>query len=439
MSQPTPLAWPEDLGFGTITGRFVYLDGDSDDTGDEPDLIPAAGGKVTVEANAALAAYTGASPLTAVKRRVEGIIDAEGYLCRKTSSGMPGPRGLSVVATDNDTLSTTGFNYKVTVELPGAKIPPMNVSVPAGVSIDLTTAVTEAVSGGTTVVALTPEIRAEIARAVESVQPDTTGLATEDALATGLATKVDQSTFDTTVATLATEDALNTALAGKADTADLDAKADTSALAELQATVPSTEDIEAIALENALLNEEQPLVKAELVDGVLVLTRRDGVELTVEGSTSLAPSSVVWRLPWPSLLGTTNGGWLSREGNVVTLRIQDPSVRNGLDMMTVPHGFKPVKSRDQMSMLDAYAVTLEGTVIGGAAAFWDATLQARIPEALRNMVDTGQVNAETGAPIMEEQSQAWSSLTVRWLTVDPMPDPAQTEDTDPNAPLQLAP
>ena len=69
-------------------------------------------------------------------------------------------------------------------------------------------------------------------------------------------------------------------------------------LAELQATAIDAAEAEAIALANALLNEEQPIVKAELVDGVLVLTRRDGVELTVEGSTSLAPSSVVWRLPW---------------------------------------------------------------------------------------------------------------------------------------------
>ena len=417
MSQPTPLAWPNDLTFGTLVGRFVYLDGDSDDAGDEPDLIPAAGGTVEVEANAGLAAYLGASPLTAVKRKVVGIIDAEGYLCRKTSSGMPGARGLSVVATDNENLSTQGFNYKVTVKLPGATIPAMNLSVPGGATVDLATAVTEAVSGGTKVVSLTPEIRAEIQRAVDSVSIDTTGLATEDALAAGLEGKVDTATFTTALADRVTKTELSEALADHPDTAA----------------------VEQIALENALINEEQPITRAELVDGVLVLTRRDGVELTVEGSTSLAPSSVVWRLPWPSLLGTTNGGWLSREGNVVTLRIQEPSVRNNMDMMTVPHGFKPVKSRDQMSMLDAYAVTLAGTVIGGAAAFWDATLQARIPAALRNMVDTGQVNAETGAPIMEEQSQTWRSLTLRWLTLDPMPDPAQSEDTNPNAPLQLVP
>lgn len=232
MSQPTPLAWPSDLTFGTLVGRFVYLDGDSDDSGDEPDLIPAAGGTVEVEANAALAAYLGAAPLTAVKRKIIGVIDAEGYLCRKTSSGMPGARGLSVVATDNEQLSTQGFNYKITVKLPGATIPAMNLSVPGGTEVDLATAITEAVSGGTKVVSLTPEIRAEIQRAVDSVSIDTTGLATEDDLTTGLATKVDQATFDTTVATLATEDDITAALASKADTSALDAKADADALAE---------------------------------------------------------------------------------------------------------------------------------------------------------------------------------------------------------------
>lgn len=95
MADPAPLAWPADLGFGTLTGRFVYLDGDSEDPGDEPDLIPAAGGTVTVKANAPLSAYLGASPMTAVAREVTGVIDAQGYLCRRTASGMPGDCGTS--------------------------------------------------------------------------------------------------------------------------------------------------------------------------------------------------------------------------------------------------------------------------------------------------------------------------------------------------------
>lgn len=406
MSQPTPLTWPNDLEFGTLVGRFVYLDGDSDDSGDEPDLIPAAGGTVEVEANAALAAYLGAAPLTAVKRKVIGIIDAEGYLCRRTASGMPGARGLSVVATDSEQLSTQGFNYKVTVKLPGATIPAMNLSVPGGTEVDLATAVTEAVSGGTRVVSLTPEIRAEIQRAASSVSIDTTGLATEVELAAALEDRV-------------TTAELSTALEGHPDTAA----------------------VEQIVLENALLNEEQPLVSAAVVDGVLVLTRRDGVELTVEGGTAgaSAATSWVWRLPWQSFAGGVNGGWLSREGQVVTLRAADPGVRNNAMLFNPPDGFKPVRSRSQDSLLWATGVTLDGTSVGGAAHFYSGTLYVDVPEAMRVMVDTGTTDPVTGEPILAEDAQTWQSLTVSWLTLDAAPAPAQTTNTNSAAPLQLAP
>lgn len=406
MSQPTPLAWPTDLEFGTLVGRFVYLDGDSDDSGDEPDLIPAAGGTVEVEANAALAAYLGAAPLTAVKRKVIGIIDAEGYLCRRTASGMPGARGLSVIATDNEQLSTQGFNYKITVKLPGATIPAMNLSVPGGTEVDLATAVTEAVSGGTKVVSLTPEIRAEIQRAMNSVSIDTTGLATEDDLTTGLATKVDQATFDTTVATLASNPGLTPA------------------------------EVETIVLDNALLAEGESVTSltVEQADGKTLLVQHTstGREVSVEipvvvsGGGTPAASSVeaAWDMPWEAFRTESGGGFLSRTGPVVTLFIRNPRVFDGAPFFKPAEGFRPAKSRNRDALLDSYAVGPNREVIGGAGYFYEGEVMASVPVG---GIPEGQTTAK------------WASLTVRWLTTDPAPTGAQTTDADATKPLQVWP
>ena len=366
MTDPTPLAWPTDLGYGTLTGRFVYLDGDSDDPGDEPDLIPAAGGTVTVRSNAPLSAYLGSSPLTAVAREVTGIVDAQGYLCRRTASGLPGPRGLSLVATDSDKLSTEGFNYAVTVKIPGATIPTMHVSVPAGQTKDITTAVTESVSAGTKVVTLTPEIRAEIETAVASVTP-------------------------TLPDDLVTAAELDQAIAGvEVDTSGL---ATTERVAQVEASIP-----EVVLRESALLDGETitstRLETVEKADGstvlLLVQTTNTGREVTAEVPSGLAQGAATYDSGFVDVSGWEERGgvnaasaWLRRVGNRVTCVLYGADITSGSALIIPRDGYKIASYQDSWGDTRARGIRrhAEGTstrpvfnaVAGGA--FWPETVE----------------------------------------------------------------
>lgn len=148
------LAWPEDIGHGTFTGRFGFMDADSHDPDRAPDITSATGGTVTITPSIKSVRYSGAQgPMILVARPAKGVIDSEGYLCTATADGDAGDRGMVFPATDDTDLTPTDWTYTVSVLLDGdVRIPSFSVKLPAGSAVDLSLAAPVPSSGGTAVV-----------------------------------------------------------------------------------------------------------------------------------------------------------------------------------------------------------------------------------------------------------------------------------------------
>ena len=182
------MAWPDDLGHGTFTGRFGWMDADTHDQDRKPDITAASGGTVEIVPSVTTVRYRGdAGPMSLVARRAVGVIDNEGYLCTKTDDGVAGPRGMMFPATDNNALTPTGWTYRVTVKLPGGvTLPAFSTHLATGEAVDLATAIpVDASPGVVQVVDETIAVRAEAAAARAEAAVDSVGDAIAEELAQG--------------------------------------------------------------------------------------------------------------------------------------------------------------------------------------------------------------------------------------------------------------
>lgn len=130
---------PSNISYGTVTGRFILAYGDTNDSGPEPDAIPAAGA-VYFTASPVFIKDTSADPaaVTILPAVVEATLDSDGYIC-----GYGTTRGVNLVATDdpqgNPVNWTWGVEFRLTdqggtpVPLPG-----FSFSLPSGQTVDLT-------------------------------------------------------------------------------------------------------------------------------------------------------------------------------------------------------------------------------------------------------------------------------------------------------------
>jgi hypothetical protein len=129
---------PSNISYGTVTGRFILAYGDSDDSGGEPDAIPAAGA-VYFTASPVFIKDATADPaaVTILPAVVEATLDSDGYIC-----GYGTTRGVNLVATDdpqgNPVNWTWGVEFRLTdqggtpVALPG-----FSFSLPSDETVDL--------------------------------------------------------------------------------------------------------------------------------------------------------------------------------------------------------------------------------------------------------------------------------------------------------------
>jgi hypothetical protein len=132
---------PSNLSYGTVTGRFIVAYQDSDDSGSEPDAIPAAG-SIFFTASPTLIknALAEPAPVSILPAVVEATLDSEGYLC-----GYGTTRGIILVATDDPQGNPVDWTWRVDFRLTDQTGTPLSVApfsfeLPSDTTVDLTVA-----------------------------------------------------------------------------------------------------------------------------------------------------------------------------------------------------------------------------------------------------------------------------------------------------------
>lgn len=135
------MALPSNISYGLITGRFLQAVGDSAADSDRfPDGLPITGMKIRFTASVSVAKNASATPpATVFFQPIEVVTDVDGDIIDAN-----GEKGIYLVATNDPDLTPTNFTYNVYVKGPvnsGISDITFNISVPAGSTIDLATAV----------------------------------------------------------------------------------------------------------------------------------------------------------------------------------------------------------------------------------------------------------------------------------------------------------
>ena len=130
---------PSNLSYGSVTGRFIVAYADSNDSGSEPNAIPAAG-SVFFTASPIFIKDVTASPsaVTVLPAVVEATLDADGYI--QAYAGTP---GVILVATDDPQGNPVDWTWRVDFRLSDqagtpVAIPSFSFSLPSGGTVDLT-------------------------------------------------------------------------------------------------------------------------------------------------------------------------------------------------------------------------------------------------------------------------------------------------------------
>lgn len=142
---------PSNVGYGTVTGRFLLAYSDSSDADLYPDGVPAKGTVLfTPSPNYVKNASASPAPVTILPATISCDLDSEGYLI-----GYTGSRGVRLVATDDADNNPVDWTWKVTFRLtdqtdtPTRGIPDFSFELPQGTTVDLTTAMPVTDANGT--------------------------------------------------------------------------------------------------------------------------------------------------------------------------------------------------------------------------------------------------------------------------------------------------
>lgn len=132
------IKWPEDVGSAKIVGRVGHLLADNYDEDRDPNIKAAVEGQVTVTPSVEKVKYNGQDgTMLLYTHPVTGVINNEGYLFTKNSSGGVGEAGLVIPASDSPVLQPYGYTYHIRIRVPGEKDLEFNVGVKPGEILDL--------------------------------------------------------------------------------------------------------------------------------------------------------------------------------------------------------------------------------------------------------------------------------------------------------------
>jgi hypothetical protein len=142
---------PSNVGYGTVTGRFLLAYSDSNDSDLYPDGMPAKGSVLfTPSPNYVKNVSASPAPVTILPATISCDLDSEGYIL-----GYTGTRGVRLVATDDAQNNPVDWTWKVTFRLtdadgtPTRGIPDFSFELPQGTTVDLTTAMPVTDANGT--------------------------------------------------------------------------------------------------------------------------------------------------------------------------------------------------------------------------------------------------------------------------------------------------
>jgi hypothetical protein len=145
------MALPTNVGFGTVTGRFMLAYADGIDADEFPDGIPAKGTIYFTPSPVYLKNSTAApNPVTILPSTVECQLDVDGYIL-----GSDGTAGVRLVATDDADLNPINWTWNVEFRLtdqdnvPIRTIPAFSFSLPEGSETDLTEVTPVTAANGT--------------------------------------------------------------------------------------------------------------------------------------------------------------------------------------------------------------------------------------------------------------------------------------------------
>jgi hypothetical protein len=130
---------PDNLSYGTVSGQFIVAYQDSEDSGSEPNILPAAGSIFFTASPTAIKNVSASpDPVTIFPASVEAILDEDGYLC-----GYDDVRGISLIATDDPQGNPVDWTWRVDFRLTESNGTPISLesfhfSLPTDSELDLT-------------------------------------------------------------------------------------------------------------------------------------------------------------------------------------------------------------------------------------------------------------------------------------------------------------
>ena len=142
---------PSNLSYGTVTGRFLLAYADGNDSGSNPDAVPAKGTVYfTPSPNYIKDVTASPAPVTILPASVECALDADGYVV-----GYGTDQGVRLIATDDPQGNPVDWTWQVEFRLtdaggnPVRTIPNFSFELPGGTTVDLTSVMPVTDSNGT--------------------------------------------------------------------------------------------------------------------------------------------------------------------------------------------------------------------------------------------------------------------------------------------------
>jgi hypothetical protein len=131
--------YPANVSTFTVTGRFVKGVADSDDAGQEPELLPIVGAIVTFVPDVTppiIRIPTSTPPVTIYQETIVATTDIDGYLKIAADSS----QGVKLIWGLDPDIIPTGWSWKAKVVI-GGNFPDRNFIIPgtAGGIVDLST------------------------------------------------------------------------------------------------------------------------------------------------------------------------------------------------------------------------------------------------------------------------------------------------------------